>query len=391
MVLRLAEAVARELLQAYGVLVITGPRQAGKTTLARELFAGRAYVSLEDIDDRAWAVRDPRGFLARFPEGAVLDEVQRAPELLSYLQGDVDRTRQPGRWLLTGSQQFGLLSNVTQSLAGRVALLPLLPFSLDELQASQLAPASLEELLFTGLYPPIHDRRLAPGLWLGNYVGTYLERDVRQLVNVQDLRTFQVFVRMCAARTGQLLNLSALAADCGITHNTAKAWLSVLETSYLVHLLPPHFNNLGKRLVKTPKLYFLDPGLAAWLVGLEGPQDVAISAHRGPLFESWVVSELLKARLHRGLRSNLYFWRDHRGLEVDLVCERHGKLIPVEMKSGQTVAADFLDNLERWRALAGDAAAPSWLVYGGETGGELRDNRILPWREIGALGTVVAV
>lgn len=382
---REAEPTIRRLADGYPVVAVTGPRQSGKTTLVRAMFASRPYVSLEDLDEREFAAQDPRGFLARFPDGAVLDEVQRAPGLFSYLQTRVDQERRNGLFILTGSQQFDLLSSITQTLAGRVALVPLLPFTLSELQAADRAPASLEELLFTGLYPPVHDRELEPGIWYANYVRTYVERDVRQMINVRDLSAFQRFVRMCAARTGQLLNLSALATDCGITHNTARAWLSVLEASYLVHLLQPHYRNFNKRLVKTPKLYFYDPGLAAWLLGVQTPSQLAVHPQRGALFETWVVSEMLKARFNRALASNLYFWQDRTGHEVDVVVEQGSTLIPVEVKSGQTVVADFFRGLDRWTEMAGDAGGRPWLVYAGDQRQSRSTVEVVPWRQVADL------
>ncbi len=319
---RTAGGTATELARAYPVIVITGPRQSGKTTLTRASFPDKPYVSLEDPDQRDFAKEDPRRFLSRYPDGAVLDEVQRVPDLFSYLQTRVDQDLRPGLFVLSGSQQFGVLSQVTQSLAGRVALVPLLPFSLEELQDAGREPNTLEEVLFTGFYPAIYDRGISPEIWYGNYVQTYIERDVRQMINVRDLSTFQRFVRMCAGRTGRLVNLTSLANDCGISHNTAKAWLSVLQASYIVHLLPPHHRNFDKRLLKTPKLYFLDPGLAAWLVGIRNAEQIEFHPMRGALFETLVVSELLKRRFHQGLTSNLFFWQDRHGREVDILIDR---------------------------------------------------------------------
>ncbi|HEV3457879.1 MAG TPA: ATP-binding protein, partial [Thermoanaerobaculia bacterium] len=323
---RQAAPVLERLAGGYPLVAVTGPRQSGKTTLVREIFRDKPYVSLEDLDERAFAESDPRGFLDRFADGAVLDEVQRCPPLFSFLQTRVDEDRRPGLFVLTGSQQFGLLSSVTQTLAGRIAVVPLLPFSLGELQAVDRAPATLEALLFQGLYPPIYDRGLDAAIWYKNYVLTYVERDVRQMVNVRDLSTFQRFVRMCAARTAQLLNLSGLAVDCGITHNTAASWLSVLEASFILHLVRPYHGNFGKRLVKTPKLFFYDPGLAAWLLGIQNAEQLAVHPQRGALFESWVVAELLKARFAHGMASNLFFWRDRTGHEVDLLIEQGAAL-----------------------------------------------------------------
>ncbi|MDP9122387.1 MAG: ATP-binding protein, partial [Acidobacteriota bacterium] len=369
----------------YPLVALTGPRQSGKTTLARQVFADKPYVSLEDLDERAFADSDPRGFLARFPDGAVLDEVQRCPALFSFLQTRVDADRRRGLFVLTGSQQFGLLSNISQTLAGRVAMVTLLPFSLGELQAVERAPATLEALLFQGLYPPIHDRGLDAAIWYKNYVGSYVERDVRQMVNVRDISTFQRFVRMCAARTAQLLNLSGLAADCGITHNTAASWLSVLEASFILHRLEPYYANFGKRLVKTPKLYFVDSGLAAWLLGIQSAGQLAVHPQRGPLFETWVVAELLKARFSRGLGSNLYFWRDRSGNEVDLLIEQGATLMPVEIKSGQTVAPDFFRGIDDWRRISGQTESDAWLVFGGDREQVRGRLQVLPWRQIGKL------
>lgn len=390
MIPRRAAPVVQRLSRGYPVVAITGPRQSGKTTLARAVFPDHDYVSLEDLDRRDFARVDPRGFLAQHDGGAVLDEVQRAPELLSYLQGVVDENPAPGRFILTGSQQFGLLSDITQTLAGRVAMVELLPFSLGELAASELEPPDLETLLFAGLYPPIHDRGLDPATWYGNYVRTYLERDLRQMVNVRDLSVFRRFLRMCAARSGQLVNLSSLAADCGISHNTAKAWLSVLEASFLVHLLPPHHRNFTKRLIKTPKLYFLDSGLATHLLGVENREDLATHSMRGPLFEGWVCSELLKARYNRASEPHLYFWRSHAGLEVDFLVERGDELTPIEVKSGSTVAGDFLRSLEEWVRLANSAAGERFLVYGGDGAQIRRSARVLPWRRVPELAEDLA-
>jgi uncharacterized protein len=387
---RRAVAVLQTLAAGYPVIAITGPRQAGKTTLARQVFGSKPYVSLEDLDERELAESDPRGFLGRFADGAVLDEAQRAPAIFSYLQRRVDEDRRSGLFVLTGSQQFGLLSRISQTLAGRIASVSLLPFSFGELQAAQLAPATLEALLFQGLYPPIYDRSLDAGIWYKNYVGTYLERDVHQLINVRDLSTFQRFLRMCAARTGQLLNLSALAADCGISHNTAASWLSVLEASFIIHRLSPHHENLGKRLVKTPKLYFFDTGLASWLLGIQTADQLAIHPNRGALFESWVVAELLKERFARALGSNLYFWRDRSGHEVDVLAEQGARLVPIEIKSGQTAVGDFFAGIEDWRRLAGQPDAEAWVVFGGDAERTRGSIHLLPWRRIGQLATAVA-
>ena len=382
LVKRNAAGVLIKLAKGYPVVTVTGPRQSGKTTLVRQVFTDKPYASLEDPDQREFAGQDPRGFLAQFSKGAILDEVQRCPALLSYLQRIVDEARAPGMYILTGSQQFGLLSGVTQSLAGRVALLTLLPFSLRELNRLGHVPATLDAVLVTGSYPPIHDRNLDPPVWYANYIATYLERDVRQLLNVHDLSNFQRFLRLCAGRTGQLLNLSGLANDCGITHNTAKAWISVLEASFIVSLLPPHHANFNKRLVKTPKLYFLDTGLAAWLLGIKSAADLTAHAMRGALFETWVLSELLKQRYETGQPSNLFFWRDRTGNEVDVLADTGAKLVPLEIKAGATLNADFFTALTRWRELAGTQAGPAHLVYGGDSLVTRGGVRVVPWRQL---------
>jgi predicted AAA+ superfamily ATPase len=387
MIPRQAQKTFQKLTKSYPVVALTGPRQSGKTTLVKALCSHKPYVSLEDLDLRDYAISDPRGFLAQYPDGAVLDEVQRCPDLFSYLQTVVDKDGRSGLFILTGSQQFDLLSRISQSLAGRVALLSLLPFTLKELQDERQQPKHLEELLFKGLYPPIYDRKLDPVVWYGNYVRTYIERDVRQLLNIKDLRTFQLFLRMCAARSGQLLNLTGLGNDCGITNNTAKAWLSVLETSYIVHLLPPHHNNFNKRLVKTPKLYFHDPGLAAWLQGIGSPDQLSIHSQRGTLFETWVVSELLKSRYNNSLSSNLSFWRDRSGHEIDILMENGPKLKPLEIKSGHTIASDFFKGIEQWGTIAGPNASDGWLVYGGSAKQKRRSTTVLPWAEIHRLAS----
>ncbi len=382
---RSAESALRKLVKGYPVIVVTGPRQSGKTTLVRSHFQHMDYVSLEDPDQREFAQSDPRRFLGRFAQGAVLDEVQRVPDLLSYLQTIVDQAKEGIRFVLTGSQQFGLLSRITQSLAGRAALIRLLPFSFTELDRAGIAPKGLDHLLWKGLYPPIYDRDLDPDIWYGNYVNTYLERDVRQLINVRDLSVFQRFIRLCAARTGQLVNLSSLANDCGITHNTAKAWLSVLEAGYIVHLLPPHHANFGKRLIKTPKLYFLDPGLAAWLLGIQSPDQLSHHPMRGALFETWVVGELLKTRFHQGRSSNLFFWRDRTGHEVDVLIDAGSSLIPLEIKSGATITRDFFSGLKFWLKISGTSAGQGTLVYGGDEEQSRSGMHVVPWRSIGSL------
>jgi predicted AAA+ superfamily ATPase len=382
MIPRQAMTTLERLARGFPVLAITGPRQSGKTTLARAAFADKPYVSLENPDEREFATQDPKNFLARFPEGAILDEVQRCPELISWLQGIVDASPKMGRFVLTGSAQFDLIAGMTQSLAGRVGRMELLPLSLAEMRQGNCLPPTLDRLLLTGGYPALYQRELTAEDWFPNYVATYLERDVRQLIAVRDLTQFQRFVRLCAARSAQLLNLAALGADCGISAVTAREWLSVLEASYLVTRLPPYFRNFGKRLVKTPKLYFLDVGLMAWLLGIRDEASLAIHAARGALFETWVVSEAIKQRFGAGQPADLYFWRDSVGHEVDLLFETPLGLQAVEIKSGATFAADWLDGLAKWRTFAGNTPTTKpVLVYGGDESHEREHCFLSSWRE----------
>lgn len=355
--------------QQFPVIAITGPRQSGKTTLARQAFPGKPYVSLEDPAELAFAKADPRGFFQRYRAGAIFDEAQRWPDLFSYLQGIVDQDRVPGRFVLTGSQQFDLMAGVSQSLAGRVGLTRLLPLALAEL--SQPAGASrqrhLQEQLWRGGYPALWQTPIdaaAANDWFASYIASYVERDVRQLLQVQNLSTFQRFVRLCAARTGTLLNLVSLAADAGISHSTARQWLSVLESSELVFVLQPYYRNFGKRLVKTPKLYFTDTGLASWLLAIRDPHMLDLHPLRGALFETWVVGEFRKFRLNQGLPEDLYFWRDNNGLEADLVFETAHGLQCVEIKASQTITPDVVRAGQRASRFVTEPAPAPWLIHG---------------------------
>ena len=382
MLARDAEKTLIRLAKSFPVVAITGPRQAGKTTLAKAVFKDKPYVSLENPDEREFAQNDPKRFLARFPNGAVLDEVQRCPALLSWLQGVVDQRGVMGDFVLTGSAQFDLIEGITQTLAGRVGRVELLPLSSSELKAANQLPNSLSQMLIQGGYPALYDRKITPQDWFSNYVATYVERDVRQLISVRNLGQFQTFLKMCASRTGQLINLTSLGADCGISAVTAKQWLSVLETSYIVTLLRPHHSNFGKRLVKTPKIYFLDSGLAAWLMGIRSAETLETHAARGALFESWVVSELYKKRLNTGLPIDLFFWRDNTGNEVDLIIEKEKGLQPIEIKSGSTYASDWSQGLKKWQALAKNKSLEPAILYGGESNFEREGLKVWGWRDV---------
>ena len=334
MILRTLESVLRDASKESPAVAVTGPRQSGKTTLSRTTFPQWAYVSLEPLDTREFARVDPRGFLRSFPGPAILDEVQRVPDLFPYLQEEIDNDPSPGRYVLTGSQHFGLSEAISQSLAGRVALLNLLPLSFEELLRFG-ARRDLWRVVWEGGYPRIHDQKLAADLWLADYLATYVQRDVRQVLNVTDLDAFTAFVRLAAGRTGQELNLSTLGADAGVTHNTARSWISVLETSFLVFKLKAWVRNPRKRVVKAPKLHFTDTGLVCNLLGIRSPDQLATHPMRGAIFESWVASEILKARLHRRLRADLFHLRETRGMELDIVLEGEGSVIGVEVKSGE--------------------------------------------------------
>ncbi len=378
MIRREAEPTLEQLKRGFPVVAITGPRQSGKTTLARAFFRDYEYLSLEDIDIRREAVEDPRGFLDRRKGGFVLDEVQHAPDLFSFLQGMVDRKKETGRVILTGSQNFQMMERITQSLAGRVGLIELLPFSWSELGVAE-SRKSLDTALFEGGYPPVHDRNLAPDLWYPRYIQTYVDRDVRSLRQVGDLLTFQKFIRLCAGRIGQLINFSSLANECGIDTKTAQAWLSVLETSYILFRLTPHHRNFNKRLVKQPKLYFTDTGLACSLLGIESADQIETHYLRGGLFENAVIVNCLKSRYNVGKPSNLFFWRDHLGREIDLIEGEGDKLHATEIKSGATINDSFFKNLEWFAQTAGDAMGVARVVYGGNRPSGNKDRKAVPW------------
>jgi len=381
MIKRNAQETLEYLAGIHPVVTVTGPRQSGKTTLCQMTFPDLSYVSLESPDHRAFAREDPRGFLRNVERGAVLDEIQRAPELTSYLQGMVDEDPSPGRFILTGSRNFSVLEAVSQSLAGRTALLELWPLSLGEVMRFESPPTGRFPVMFHGGYPTIYDRSADPSEWLGSYVTTYIERDVRQILNVGDLTAFQTFLGLCAGRCGQLLNLSALGADAGVSHNTARSWLSILEAGYITYRLPPWHGNVRKRLVKTPKLYFVDTGLLCYLLGIRRPEQLLLHPHRGAIFENWVIGEIRKRSLNRGERPLHFFYRDRKGLEVDLVVQDGTSADAIEIKSGETLSSTFFDALHRFSEIPGVPECRRILVYGGEEAQERTGVHVLPWRE----------
>ncbi len=377
----------------YPVVTLTGPRQSGKTTLAKACFPSYKYVSLEEMENRALAKDDPRSFLARFGNQVIIDEVQRVPDLLSYIQTKVDQDDRPGQYVLTGSQNFLLMEKVSQSLAGRCGVLHLLPFSRFELESQPApdltSPAHLFEntqtrlacwqTLRTGFYPRIHDRHIPAELWLADYLRTYIERDVRMLVNVGDLETFERFLKLCAGRTGQILNFASLANDCGVSVDTARRWISILKTSFIVFLLTPHHQNFNKRIIKSPKLFFCDTGLASHLLGIRTDEQLDSHPARGALFENFVVAEAFKAYTHQRREPPIYYWRDQTGHEVDLLIEEAATFYPVEIKSGCTVNPSMLNTLEWWTRLSGSPASHATLVYGGDQRFSQREINVRPW------------
>jgi hypothetical protein len=399
MIKRHLQAVLKNSAGMFPVLTLTGPRQSGKTTLAKATFKNAHYISLEDPAHRNLAMEDARGFLKQFgSEQVILDEAQRVPELFSYIQGIVDKKDIPGQYILTGSQNFLLLEKISQSLAGRCAIHYLLPFShLELIKANPVDPETIEnqsrrrskkksetgtelfKTLWTGGYPRIYDKHIPPQQWLANYLLTYIERDVRSIVNVSDLDTFSRFVRLCAGRTGQILNLQSLGNDCGIDSKTVKRWLSILETSFVIKLLRPYYKNFSKRLIKSPKLYFLDSGLLCYLLGIRNPKDLIVHSSRGAIFESWVISELYKNYYHTGKQPAMYYFRDSNNNEIDLILDHGSKVMPIEIKSGQTISNEFFKNLEYWRKLTGDSKTSAVLIYGGDEHATFKDINVLPW------------
>ena len=376
MISRTIESYVRRCFSVYPVVTITGPRQSGKTTLAKSCFSHLPYVNLESLENRQFAAEDPIAFMRKYSNGAIIDEIQNVPELTSYIQVAVDDKNKNGLFVLTGSRQFSLMEKVSQSLAGRTAIVTLLPFSMEEIsEGYPNIKNETDEIIFNGFYPRLYDQHIDPVMGLSDYISTYIEKDLRQLSQIQNLGLFQKFLKLCAGRTGQILNASGLAEDTGINHKTAIEWISLLESSYILFRLPPYFANISKRLIKSPKLYFYDTGLASNLLGIENHKQIETHPLRGTLFENLVISEIMKYRLNRGKKSNLSYFRDAKGHEVDLLYQMADKIVPIEIKSAATIRSDFFKGINYFdkHILPSDKKI---IVYDGERD-EKRSNAIV--------------
>lgn len=380
MVERILQEKLRYYMEKYPIVTLTGARQCGKSTLLRSTFPDYTYLSLEDPDLRTAAEQDPRGFLKTYPDKTIIDEAQHVPALFSYLQTHTDLANKNGMYILSGSQNFLLMQNITQSLAGRTAILKLFPFSYRELAAVNMASENINELLFTGGYPRIYDKQIEPKEFYPHYIQTYLEKDVRMLKHVTNLSSFLRFLKLCAGRAGQLLNVSSLANECDITVNTAQSWLSVLEASYIVYLLKPYHKSYNKRIIKSPKIYFYDTGLLCSLLGMTQKEQLDAHFMRGEIFENWVINEYLKSEYNQARVPEVYFWRDSNGLEVDLLIERDMKLTGVEIKSGATMKLDYFKSLHTWQKLAGEAVIDIQVVFGGDSNFLTEKGALISWR-----------
>ncbi len=362
MIKRKAETALLQLAKEFKCVAVIGPRQSGKTTLVKKVFPKKPYVSLENPDIRKFASEDTRGFLSGYSEGAILDEAQRVPELFSYLQQILDDKDEAGQFILTGSNNFLLQENIAQSLAGRIGLITLLPFSMME--AGITKSTSINKLLYKGLYPPLYDKKFDPAAWYSNYIMTYVERDVRLIKNITNFTAFEKLIKLCAGRCGQLLNMHNLAIETGVDSKTVASWIGILEMSYIIFRLNPHHANFNKRLVKMPKIYFYDTGLAASLLGIEHAEQLNYHPFRGSLFENLIIVELLKQRFNRGLRSNLSFWRDNVGHEIDALMQNGDELTPVEIKSGQTITDEYFNGIKFWQKIS--PGSNGYIIYGGD-------------------------
>jgi len=366
----------------YPVVTLTGPRQSGKSTLLKESFPDYEYISLEDLDIRFFAQNDPKGFIATYPDKVIIDEIQQTPELFSYLQTHIDKAGKEGMYLLAGSHNFLLMQAIGQSLAGRTAVLKLLPFSHREMKQGNILPSNIDEEIFKGAYPRLYDKDINPTDFYPYYIQTYVERDVRMMKNIEDLSKFIRFLKLCAGRTGQLLNQSSLANDCGISVSTVQSWISVLEASYIIYLLKPDFNNLSKRLIKAPKLYFYDTGLACSLLDIKSPTQVSTHFLRGGLFENLVISEFIKDYFNKGCEPQASFWRDKTGNEIDLLITENNKQYAYEIKSGATYSNDHFKGISYWRKLSGADAEQCSVIYTGDKSLKTSQGSVVSWHEL---------
>jgi len=384
MIPRTLQSTLTRLTKQFPALGILGPRQSGKTTLAKMLFPTYRYVNLESYEEREFAEEDGKGFLARFQNepGIILDEIQKAPKLLSYIQMEIDERRQPGRFILTGSQNILLNQHISQTLAGRIALTTLLPLSIEELRNANKLPESAAAAIFQGFYPRVYQNELDPVVFAESYIRTYVERDIRDIKHIASLSDFQKFMRLCAARTGQLLNISSLATEAGLSVPTVKSWLSILEATYVLFLLQPYHVNYNKRSVKMPKLYFYDTSLACNLLRITNPDDVYDHYLRGGLFESMILSNLLKNRYHHALPPNAYFWRDKPGTEVDCLLEEGLQVRPIEIKSSETIHQGLFEGLVKWSELSSTDLDQANLIYGGLENHKRNGIQVTSWRSI---------
>ena len=382
MIQRVATERLLKLAKSFRSVAVVGPRQSGKTTLCRKVFPNKPYISLENPDILEFATKDPRAFLSQFPNGAILDEVQKAPHLFSYLQQTLDETTKKGLFILTGSNNFLLQENITQTLSGRIAYIQLLPLSLQELRNSKKLKVKYDWHIFNGGYPEQITRKINATDWYNAYISTYIERDVRQLKNISSLSLFMKLLKLCAGRTGQILNLASLANDCGLDAKTVSSWLSILQSSYIIYLLKPHHQNFNKRIIKSPKLYFYDTGIACALLGITDIKQIATHALKGFLFENLLISDLLKQKFNAGKADNLFYWRDKTGNEIDILVDDAGKFTAIELKAGETIADSFFKGLIYFDALNQKTISKE-LIYGGKQV-QKRSNGIIvkPWNEL---------
>lgn len=366
----------------YPVITVTGPRQSGKTTLVKSTFKDLPYISLETLTVRNRAIEDPLLFLKNFPKGAVLDEVQKAPELFSYIQDIVDNNDKI-RFVLTGSQNFLMLENISQSLAGRTAIVKLLPFSMKEIKNTLFEIDDVYEYIYQGSYPRLYDKKIPASRYYSDYIATYIERDVRSIKYIENLTTFNLFIKLCAGRVGQLLNINSLASDTGITFNTAKKWLSVLKTSYILYTVEPYHKNYKKRLVKSSKLFFYDTGIVCNLLNIRSAKQLETHYMRGNIFENFIINELIKNGLNQGENTNLYFWRDNHGKEIGCIIEQAEKILAIEIKSGMTYNSDFFKNIIHWNKISKTAVENNYVVYGGADSFQTKHGSLIRWKDIG--------